>query len=156
VPAPRPARRVGAIEVRTDPAVDVLVDGELRGRSTGAPVVIADVPPGERLVTLRLGGREHTVRAPVRERETAAVAYRFPQPAPAPAATPSAERLSEEVGRRSREAIDRLGRTVDRAQREAVQSLRGVLDRASSELEEATGERPAGRSGGTAPRSEGR
>jgi serine/threonine-protein kinase len=134
-----PARAAvpGAIRITTDPSVDVLVDGERRGRSDGTPLVIAGVAAGQRTVTLRLGAREQTLMTPVREGQTAVLRYHFPEPAPA--APDSTEQLAEDLGRRSREALDRLRGSVDKAQRDATQKLRGALDRAGSVLDPVAG-----------------
>jgi eukaryotic-like serine/threonine-protein kinase len=143
-PAARRTIPPGAIRISTNAAVDVLVDGEVRGRSNGPPLVIANVPAGDRVVTLRLGEREHSLSAFVPEGQTVALRYQFP---PESAPSPSAE----DVGRRTRETVDRLRGTVDKTQKEAVQTLRGVLDRAGSALDQAVGR---GRPGSS--KSEGR
>jgi hypothetical protein len=78
--APAPAARAaraGEIVVATNPAVEVFVDGLSRGRSGDSPLVIRDVAAGDRLVTLRLGARQHELPGTVREGETWYVAYRF-------------------------------------------------------------------------------
>jgi hypothetical protein len=142
-PAP-PAR--GAIRVETNAAVEILVDGETRGRSDGAPLLIDGVPTGERVVTLRLGTREQTLRTSVERGQTAAVSFSFPEPV---SSTP------EELGRQTRETLDRLRGTVDKAQRDAVRTFREVLERAEGALDRATG--PGGGGGGRpAPKPEGR
>jgi len=141
---PTRAAALGAIRITTDPSVDVLVDGEKRGRSDGAPLVIAGVAAGQRTVTLRLGAREQTLSAPVRDGQTAVLRYHFSDPAPA--ASESTEQLAEDLGRRSREALDRLRGSVDKAQRDATQKLRGALDRAGGVLDQPAGTREGGTS----------
>lgn len=69
---------LGSIVVATDPAVEVLLDGAPKGRTGDAPLLLPDVPAGERLVTLRRGSRTHELRGTVREGETLQLAYRFP------------------------------------------------------------------------------
>jgi hypothetical protein len=132
-----PPAPLGAIRVTTNPEVEVLIDGEARGRSDGGPLVLEAVPAGERVVTLRLGMREQSIRASVEQGQTAAVSFSFPDPAPSPA---------EDLGRQTRETLDRLRGTVDRVQRDAARTLRDVLDRATG----------AGRGGRPAPGPEGR
>jgi hypothetical protein len=135
-PAPPPAAALGAIRVTTNPAVDILVDGGARGRSDGEPLLIGDVPAGERVVTLRLGAREQSLRASVQQGQTVAVNFSFPEPGVS----------AEDLGRQTRETLDRLRGTVDRVQRDTMQTLRDALDRAA-------GSRGGGR---PAPKPEGR
>jgi Protein kinase domain len=136
-PAMRPPRALGSIRVSTDPAVEILVDGEARGRSDGAPLLIDEVPTGERVVTLRLGTREQSLPASVQQGQTVAVSFSFPEPEPSTA---------EDLGRR-------LRGTVDKVQRDAAQTFREVLERAEGALDRATGARGGGR---PAPKPEGR
>jgi hypothetical protein len=136
-PATRPSRALGAILVSTNHAVEILVDGETRGRSDGAPLLIDDVPTGERVVTLRLGTREQSLRTSVPQGQTVAVSFSFPEPAPSTA---------EDLGRRVRG-------TVDRVQRDAAQTFREVLEGVEGALDRAAGTRGGGR---PAPNPEGR
>jgi hypothetical protein len=136
-PATRPPLALGAILVSTNHAVEILVDGEARGRSDGAPLLIDDVPTGERVVTLRLGTREQSLRASVPQGQTVAVSFSFPEPAPSTA---------EDLGRRVRG-------TVDRVQRDAAQTFREVLEGVEGALDRAAGTRGGGR---PAPKPEGR
>jgi hypothetical protein len=117
-----PAAPVGAIRVSTDPEVEILIDGEVRGRSDGGPLVIDAVPAGERVVTLRLGTREESLRAAVEQGQTAAVSFSFPAPAASSA---------EDLGRQTRETLDRLRGTVEKVHRDAARTLRDALDRAT-------------------------
>jgi hypothetical protein len=80
-PAVPPVARPGEIVVETNPSVDVFVDGAPRGRTGEVPLVIRDVPPGDRLVTLRLGARWHEVSGTVPEGQALRLAYRFPEEA---------------------------------------------------------------------------
>jgi serine/threonine protein kinase len=143
-PAPPPAAALGAIRVTTSPAVDILVDGDVRGRSDGEPVVIEDVPAGDRVVTLRLGTREHSLLASVQQGQTVAVSFSFPVPSGSSA---------EDLGRQTRETLDKLRGTADRIQRDAAQTLREMLDRAGGALDRAAG---SGGGGQAAPKPEGR
>jgi serine/threonine protein kinase len=143
-PAPPPPAALGAIRVDTNPAVEILIDGEARGRSDGAPLLIDGVPTGERVVTLRLGTREQSLRTSVEQGQIAAVSFSFPEPA---SSTP------EELGRQTRETLDRLRGTVDKVQRDAARTLREVLERAEGALDRAGG---SGGGGQPAPKPEGR
>jgi hypothetical protein len=109
--------------------VEVLVDGDVRGRSDGGPLLIGDVPAGERVVTLRLGAREQSLRASVQQGQTVAVSFSFPGPSSS----------AEDLGRQTRETLDRLRGTVDRVQRDAARTLRDVLDRAGGALDRSAG-----------------
>jgi hypothetical protein len=129
LPATRPPAALGAIRVSTDPAVEVLVDGDVRGRSDGGPLLIGDGPAGERVVTLRLGTREQSLRASVQQGQTVAVSFSFPGPSSS----------AEDLGRQTRETLDRLRGTVDRVQRDAARTLRDVLDRAGGALDRSAG-----------------
>jgi hypothetical protein len=139
-----PPATLGAIRVDTNPAVEILIDGEARGRSDGAPLLIDGVSTGERVVTLRLGTREQSLRASVAPGQVAAVSFSFPEPA---SSTP------EELGRQTRETLDRVRGTVDRVQRDAARTLREVLRGAEGALDRATG---TGGGGRPAPKPEGR
>jgi len=88
--------RLGTIMLTTNPSVEVFLDGAFRGRTGDTPLLLADVPAGERLVTLRLGKREETLRGRVRDGQSLAMTYRFQdeprEPAPdRPPAVPPGE-----------------------------------------------------------------
>jgi hypothetical protein len=69
---------LGEIVVATNPAVDVFLDGVPQGRTGDAPLVIPDVAPGERRVTLQFGSRRHELPGTLRAGESLELAYRFP------------------------------------------------------------------------------
>ena len=68
----------GSIRVATNPAVDVYLDGEPKGRAGAEPFLIAGVPAGQRLVVLRLGGAEQRFLRAVAGGETLSLTYYFP------------------------------------------------------------------------------
>jgi eukaryotic-like serine/threonine-protein kinase len=122
-PPPAPARpsvvRAGEIVVATNPAVEVLVDGFPRGRAGETPLVIRDVAAGDRLVTLRLGSRQHEVPGTVRDGETWYVAYRFPDDSrPVPIGKTleaTGERLKEAARAKLREVLPEPLKDITRA-----------------------------------------
>jgi hypothetical protein len=80
-PARRPGPAVpalGEIVVATNPAVDVFLEGVPKGRTGDTPLVISDVPPGERRVTLQYGSRRHELQGTVQAGQSLQIAYRFP------------------------------------------------------------------------------
>src|SRR5262249_22664805 len=77
-PPPPPVPPPGEIVAATTPAVDVFVDGVPKGRTGEWPLVIADVVPGERRVTLQLGSRRHELPGTVRAGQSLELVYRFP------------------------------------------------------------------------------
>jgi Protein kinase domain len=82
---PPPASAVTAIAVRTNPGVDVFVDGVFKGRTGRDTFVVQDTVDGERLVTLRRGKRERAFRANARDGGTVNLRYFFPaEPTEAP------------------------------------------------------------------------
>jgi hypothetical protein len=120
----RQAVAPGSISVATDPLVEVFVDGELRGRTQGEPLLVPGVPPGQHRVTLRVGTRERTLFTTVTGGRTTTLSYRFPaEPA-------AAESLRETLEKRGREAGGKVREGVDRARREVIGALRDLLDKA--------------------------
>ena len=89
-------QRFGSIVVTTNPSVEVFVDGEFKGRTGSGPLVLPEIPAGERRVTLRLGTREWESSGTVRRAEPLALSYSFPEE------RPSGARAGEgEIGRAS-------------------------------------------------------
>lgn len=110
-PPPRPVLSLGTIRVVTDPSVDVLLDGQYRGRTKSGPLVVPKVATGERMVTLRLASREQTLFAVVNGGQTATVTYHFPPELKKP-----------------REALDKMREGVEKVHREATGALRDIFD----------------------------
>jgi hypothetical protein len=79
-----PVRPVGVISIRTNPAVEVFLDDDFKGRAGRDPLIIPDCPIGKRALTLRFGSRVHTLQGIVREGETIAFTYYFPDAERAP------------------------------------------------------------------------
>jgi hypothetical protein len=83
------------VVIETNPAVDVFVDGALRGRTRERALVVRDVPVGVREITLKLGDRERTLTGTLRDGQTLTLAYTFGESRPvapdvsAPKAQPS-------------------------------------------------------------------
>jgi serine/threonine-protein kinase len=127
----RQAPALGAIWVSTNPAVDVFLDGEFRGRTQSQPLVVSKVSPGQRVLTLRLGAREQIVLATVNGGQTTAVSHQFPgEPA-----RPTSEKVRDAIEQGQREAVDKLREGVDKAQREVVGGIRGLLEKIDPDRE---------------------
>jgi serine/threonine-protein kinase len=122
-------QQLGAVVVSTDPLVDVLVDGEFKGRTGDGPFVIPEVSVGERSVTLRLGAREWTASGTVRRDQPLAVAHRFPEEKPPPGA--KARGGSTKPGEAQdpmREVQDKLRGALDKP-RQALDDFRGAMEK---------------------------
>jgi serine/threonine-protein kinase len=92
---PATARATGTIVIESNAGVEVLVDGQARGRTAAdRPLAVRDLPAGWHEVTLRLGDRARTLSGQLREGQTLTLAYTFGPavqavaPRPAPAARP--------------------------------------------------------------------
>ena len=75
--APVAPARTGMIVVKSNPAVEIFVDGAFRASTGEHPMIVPDVPVGERSVVLRLGAREHAFRGLVVEDQRLALTYYF-------------------------------------------------------------------------------
>jgi hypothetical protein len=85
--------RLGSIVVTTNPSVEVFVDGEFKGRTRSGPLVLPEIPAGERRVTLRLGTRDWQSSGTVRREAPLVLSYAFPE------ARPSRGRAPDGAGR---------------------------------------------------------
>jgi hypothetical protein len=65
------------IVVKSNPAVEIFVDGAFRASTGEHPMIVPGVPIGERSVVLRLGAREHAFRGLVVEDQRLALTYYF-------------------------------------------------------------------------------
>jgi tRNA A-37 threonylcarbamoyl transferase component Bud32 len=107
-PATAPAGRTGAIVVRTNPGVEVFLDGAFRAASGGQPLLLADVPLGEHRLTLRLDGRERTVRGTVAWDSPWSVTHYFDGEAARAGRPRRADEVARDVEGLAREAGDRI------------------------------------------------
>jgi hypothetical protein len=121
-------QRFGAIVVNSNPAVEVFVDGEFKGRTGQGPLVLPEVIVGHRVVTLRLGPRQWELAGTVRRDEPLALSYYFPEERSgqakareAPGKPRDSQDIAREVGGKIREALDKP--------REAFEQLRGTVEK---------------------------
>jgi serine/threonine protein kinase len=121
------SQRFGSIVVNSNPAVEVFVDGEFKGRTGDGPLVLSEIAVGQRVVTLRLGPRQWESGGPVRRDEPLALSYRFPDERPAATRPREATRTAGGAEPR-RDASDKIKEALDKP-REAFEQFRGTLEK---------------------------
>jgi eukaryotic-like serine/threonine-protein kinase len=105
----QPTAASTVIAVRTNPSVEVFVDGAFKGRTDRGTFIIRDPLEGERLVTLRLGTRERVFRAMAREGETVSLRHTFSEEPVGALPRSTSEALATEASTPSAPASRLLG-----------------------------------------------
>jgi serine/threonine protein kinase len=122
------SQRFGSIVVNSNPAVEVFVDGEFKGRTGDGPLVLSEVAVGQRVVRLRLGPRQWESSGAVRRDEPLAVSYRFPDERPAAARAREAGRTPAGGSEPRRDAAGKIKDALDKP-REAFEQFRGKIEK---------------------------
>jgi serine/threonine-protein kinase len=79
----------GSIRITSNPAVEILVDGQPVGRMERSPFVLDGLPVGEHAVTLRLGSQAQRFRVTVLEGQPYSLTHFFAATPPPAAAAPA-------------------------------------------------------------------
>ena len=114
-PPPPVPFRPGAIVVRTNPGVEIFVDGAFKASTGEHPMVVPNVPPGERSVVLRLGPYERALRGTVVEDQRLALTYYFEgQPKARNGFARDVEGFMRQAGDKVRDAVEDGVRSMKR------------------------------------------